>query len=233
MAIDQGLIAAARVALAASADPQRAPAMQRYMKSALPYYGVPSAGVRAAARGLIAAHPLAERADWDDTIRALYDGARYREERYVALEVAGHRRYSVFRDPSSVELWRHLIVTGAWWDLVDTLAAHRVGEVLSRYPQAVRPVIWSWATDDDLWLRRTALICQLSFGSDTDLALLTYAVDANVEGTRYGSEFFVRKAIGWALRQYARTEPDWVRAFVAERAGVLSGLSRREALKHL
>ena len=91
----------------------------------------------------------------------------------------------------------------------------------------------AWAVADDMWLRRVAIICQLPFRDRTDVHLLTEAIEANVEGTAYGSEFFIRKAIGWALRQYARTDPDWVRAFVAAHESVLSGLSRREARKHI
>ena len=96
-----------------------------------------------------------------------------------------------------------------------------------------RAVVWDWATGDDLWLRRASIICQLQRKTSTDLELLGHAIDSNLEGSRYGSEFFIRKAIGWALRQYARVDPDWVKAFVETRGSRLSGLSRREALKHL
>ena len=96
-----------------------------------------------------------------------------------------------------------------------------------------RAVVWDWATGDDLWLRRIAIICQLQRRTSTDLELLSHAIDSNLEGSRHGSEFFIRKAIGWALRQHARVDPDWVKAFVETRGSRLSGLSRREALKHL
>ncbi len=94
-------------------------------------------------------------------------------------------------------------------------------------------MVRQWAVDDDLWLRRTAMICQLHRKDDTDVDLLREVLEANLEDSRYGREFFVRKALGWALRQHARVDPDWVRAFVAEHEDDLSGLSRREALKHL
>ena len=96
-----------------------------------------------------------------------------------------------------------------------------------------RAVVWDWATGDDLWLRRISIICQLQRKTTTDLELLTHAIDSNLEGSQYGSEFFIRKAIGWALRQYARIDAGWVRDFVTTRGSQLSGLSRREALKHL
>jgi len=91
------------------------------------------------------------------------------------------------------------------------------------------PLIRGWSKDPDRWLRRSSIICQLRFKERTDVELLTEVIDANLADR----EFFVRKAIGWALRQYARTDPDWVRAFVLARDGSLSPLSRREAMKHL
>jgi 3-methyladenine DNA glycosylase AlkD len=90
------------------------------------------------------------------------------------------------------------------------------------------PVVRGWAEDEDLWLRRTAVLSQLGSGLGTDRDLLTDVIEANV-GSR---EFFLRKAIGWALRDLAWKDPDWVRTFVDAHSG-LSALSRREALKHL
>ncbi len=91
------------------------------------------------------------------------------------------------------------------------------------------PLIRGWAVDPDRWLRRSSIICQLGLAGRTDLDLLTEVIARNLADR----EFFVRKAIGWALRQYARTDPDWVRGFVAAHETSLSPLSRREAMKHL
>ena len=108
-------------------------------------------------------------------------------------------------------------------------AANRgVGPLLRGFPDEMTPVMHAWATEEDLWKRRTSIICQLSFKEDTDTALLTAAIEANV-GDR---DFFIRRGIGWALRQFARTEPGWVRAFVDSHPD-LSPLSVREAVKHL
>jgi 3-methyladenine DNA glycosylase AlkD len=126
-------------------------------------------------------------------------------------------------------LWRHLVVTGAWWDVVDDVASHLVGDVLAGHRRGATPTIRAWAVDADLWLRRTAVICQLGHQAETDLDLLRLAIEANVDDP----SFWLRKAIGWALRQHARTDPDWVRAEVDRLGDRLSGLSRREALKHL
>jgi 3-methyladenine DNA glycosylase AlkD len=219
----------ARRRLREAADPAKAPAMQAYMKSALPYYGVPSPVSRVVFRELLAAHPLDDRPTWLATVHALWDGATHREERYAALALVRDRRYAEYRDPDALTLYRHLLTTGAWWDVVDDVATHLVGPLLLEHPEAVRLTIATWATDDDRWLRRTAVICQVGAKERSDLGLLTLAIEANLDDR----DFFLRKAIGWALRQHARIDPDWVRAFVAAHDDRISGLSRREALKHL
>ena len=209
-------------------DAAKAAQMQAYMKSALPFHGVSSPDCRVIMRDVLATHPLPDRATWLATVLALWDDADHREERYAALAVAKDRRYVGHRDPDVLPLYRHLVVTGAWWDLVDDVATHLVGPLLLAHPR-VRPTVAAWATDEDRWLRRTAVICQVGAKDRTDLSLLTTAVEANLDDR----DFFLRKAIGWALRQHARTDPAWVRAFVDVHDGQLSDLSRREALKHL
>jgi 3-methyladenine DNA glycosylase AlkD len=176
---------------------------------------------------------LPDRAGWESAVLELWDAAAYREERYAALAVAGHRLYRAHREPGALALYRHLVVTGAWWDLVDTIATQHVGEILKAFPAEVTPVLERWAVDDDLWLRRTAILAQLKHKDATDLDLLRLALEQNLEDSPHGREFFIRKALGWALREHARTDPDWVRAFVGAHEDRLSGLTRREALKHL
>jgi 3-methyladenine DNA glycosylase AlkD len=163
--------------------------------------------------------------DLRDTAQMLWREAQYREERYAATALTGLPQ-AVGR-LELLDLHREMVVTGAWWDHVDEVS-HRVGDVLRAHRDAMTPVIRAWARDPDLWLRRTAILCQLDAKADTDVELLTEVLEANgADG-----EFFVRKAIGWALRQYARTDPAWVVAYV-DAHPVLSPLSRREALKHL
>jgi 3-methyladenine DNA glycosylase AlkD len=222
-----------RRGIAAAGDPAKAPQMQAYMKSALPYRGVGSRPLRALLREVIPRHPLADRAAWQRTVRRLWDEAGYREEWYAALGVARHRLYREHQDVDTLDLYRHLVVTGAWWDVVDDIASHLVGAILAADPVRVTPVIREWATDDDLWLRRTAILSQLARKEHTDTDLLRLALTENLEESLHGRAFWTRKAVGWALRQHARTDPDWVRAFVSEHNENLSGLSRREALKHI
>lgn len=227
------LVQAIRAALAAAADPDRAAGQQRYMKSAMPYRGLTSPALRATLRPILSdtSYELTDPGTWEATVRTLWDEAAYREERYAALAVAGHRRYRHFRDVATLPLYAYLARSGAWWDFVDDIATHHVAPVLMADRPGATPVVRAWASDDDLWVRRTAILAQLPAKHETDTALLAHCLEANLPGSEFGAEFFIRKAIGWALREFAKTDPAWVLAFVA--AHTLSPLSRREALKHL
>ncbi|MBY5162068.1 DNA alkylation repair protein [Salsipaludibacter albus] len=233
-AVAREVVSAVRSGLADHADPERAAGQQRYMKSTMPFHGVTMGEMRRIVGPIVRdpAHELTDRDQWEVAVLRLWDDATHREERYAAIELALARRYHRWHDLDVLPLAAHLVTTGAWWDLVDA-TAKLVGEVLATHPEEVAPTIRDWARADDLWLRRVAIISQLGAKADTDLDLLTDVIDANLEGSTFGDEFFVRKAIGWALRQYARVDPDWVRTFVADREDRLSGLSRREARKHL
>lgn len=189
--------------------------------------GVPQA--RAVARGLVASHPFATAGQWRGGVAELWDAATHREERHVAIGLIRHRAFRRWAtEASTVDLLRRLIVDGAWWDLVDELS-HCVGDLLRARPDTMTGVIRAWALDEDLWLRRAAIICQLGFREETDLDLLSYAIAGSLDD----EDFFARKAIGWALRDYAGTDAEWVRRFVDRHRGRLSPLSVREALKRL
>ena len=223
------LLARLRRALAAIADPARAAGMQAYLKSEMPCHGVRLPDVRAVTKELFADLRFETAEAWRDRVLALWRGARFREERFAAIELAmlkSAREHQTFRD--ALPLYETLIVEGAWWDLVDDLAANGVGRLLMNEPKPMKKAMRAWAKDENMWKRRTAIISQLTFKKNTDLDLL-YACIAPSIGSR---EFFLRKAIGWALRQYARTDPREVARYVREHDAELSGLSKREALKH-
>lgn len=222
------LVSAVRAGLAELSDPVKAPAMQLYMKSVMPFRGVPRPARAQLARRLFAEHPLPDRTTWLHAVEALWREAEYREERYVAIDLTGHRAYAPWQDPAALPLYEELIVTGAWWDYVDEVAIRRVGPILRSHPDATTPLIRTWAADADRWKRRTAVICQVGAKRHTDTELVTACIEPNIDDR----DFFLRKGIGWALREYAKTDPDWVRAFVKAHPD-LSPLSRREALKHL
>lgn len=229
MPADHTLIREIRTALSAAGDPEKAVGQQAYMKSELPYHGIAAPDLKRLLRPILALYEPESRDAHEATVRTLWDEVTHREEWYAAIALARHRLARPWLDAESLPLWRHLIVAGAWWDVVDELAAHVVGATLAGYRAEVTPVLRAWATDDDLWLRRTSVICQLNLTEETDVELLRYAIDSNIDDP----SFWLRKAIGWALRQYARTDPDWVLAEVARHGDRMSGLSRREATKHL
>jgi 3-methyladenine DNA glycosylase AlkD len=224
---DLALTAAVRDALHQAADPSKAEGMRAYMKSEMPFLGVAKPARTAALRPILAAAPT-DRATWEATVRALYDEATYREERYAALALLAAKVGRRWHDPDLVPLLEHLVVTGAWWDLVDDIAGHHVAPTHRAHPVATADVLRRWSVHDDLWLRRTAILGQLGSGTATDRDLLVEVVAPNLERP----EFWLRKAIGWALRELAWRDPDWVRAYV-DATPALSPLSRREATKHL
>lgn len=223
---DGDLIAAINQGLSAIADSTRAGPMQAYMKSELPFLGVPVPAVRAVTRVAARAFPPASVAVLGATAGVLWREATHREQRYAATELTGLPMAS--GSLALLPLYEQMIVNGAWWDHVDAVS-RRLGQLLILHPEQVKPVLLGWSTSPDRWLRRVSIIAQLGTKTRTDLDLLTKAIDASATDR----DFFVAKAIGWALRDFARTDPEWVREFVAARADVLPSLARREATKHL
>ncbi len=213
------------VALHAAGDPIVAEGMRSYMRDRFPFLGVKTPVRRATSRPLVRASTSldpGELAELVDALRAMPE----REFHYVASDVlrANDRRLPAdFIDP--IRRW---IVTDSWWDTVDAIASPTVGTMIRSHP-ALLDVMDAWIDDEDIWLARTAILHQLRFGDDTDQRRLFDYADRRAAD----SEFFIRKAIGWALRQYARTDPGAVRRFVDARRDELSGLTIREATKHL
>ena len=222
----EALIAVAQDGLQAAADPEKAGPMAAYLKTDMPFYGVQKAGRTPVMRRLKRKFPPLRRVDYEEAVLALWQ-LEHREEKYLAIEYA--RRFEEFVVFDSIPLYERMIIEGAWWDLVDGVASWLVGRVLLEERDRTEPVMRSWITSEDMWLRRTSIICQLGHKAATDSSLLADACTANLSDT----EFFIRKAIGWALREYAKTNPDWVRGYVDRHRDDLSGLSYREATKHL
>ena len=196
------------------------------MKSALPFLGVRVPQVRQMTLAIVKDHPLADLESVELAALELWDNATYREERYAASALTGLRITK--GQLSLLPLYEHMAVTGAWWDHVDDIA-HRIADLHDAHPEETAHNVRRWSESDDMWLRRLSIISQLGRRDRLDPALLTEVIEANLGDT----EFFIRKAIGWALREYAKVEPAWVRTFVANRDDELSGLSKREALKHV
>ena len=222
-------LALLRKCLEQTAEPARAVGMQAYMKSAMPYLGVSAVPLRKVCRELFGKLSWPDSRAWQADVLALWRNAEFREERYAAIELTGVKAARRFQRLAALPLYEEMIVTGAWWDYVDAIATQRLWTVLENEGEAMKRVMLAWSTDDDMWKRRSAILCQIKAKDRTDLDLL-YAC---IEPSLGSKEFFLRKAIGWALRQYAWTDPDEVRRYVARNSSHLSGLSRREALKNV
>ncbi len=220
------------------ADPDVAAAQAAYMYGkryramypdtarAVPFYGIKSPGVKAIARDVRKRFPVTTAADYVTAVSALWAQPE-REWRYLATAVASHHKPFVTFE--QVPLYRRLVTEGAWWDLVDGVAANCVGRVALRERKAMQPLLERWIDDEDLWVRRTALLAHLTHKSETDQAQLF----DHCRRRMHEQAFFIRKAIGWALRQYARSAPDAVREFALRHREEMSGLTFREATKYL
>jgi 3-methyladenine DNA glycosylase AlkD len=215
-----------REALKAVEDTDRAIPMAAYMKTDMPFYGVSSPARRPIARELKQVFPAGSGTEYRDNVRLLW-ALPHREEKYLAIDYALSFKKLITFD--QIDLYQQMVVEGAWWDFVDVIASDLVGRVVSDDRARMRPILEEWIDHDDVWLRRTALLAQLRHKTATDEAMLFDFCRRRA----HEKEFFIRKAIGWALREYARVNPGAVRSFLSENEAYLSGLSRREAARHL
>lgn len=214
-----------RRAFEAHRDAERAAGMARYLKDQFPFLGLPRPVYQALAK------PIVSRLGKEPAERFLLDAAHRlwklpeREFQHCAGDLLDrfHRRLSA----AALGDCEHLLVTKPWWDSVDLITTRVVAPLVTQYPELRRDMD-RWSRADNFWLRRAAIIHQLGYKRRTDTKRLFAYCSRNARDP----EFFIRKAIGWALRQHARTDPDAIRAYV-EAHPELSPLSRREALKHL
>ena len=223
------LITTVRKELARLGDPAKAPQMQAYMKSAMPYHGVPAPVLKKACRALFRDLEWKNAKTWQTDMLGLWRSAKFREERYAALQLAAHRQAAAFQTPTAMSSYEEMIVSGAWWDYVDDIAIHRVGPILAAYPKLMAKKMLAWSHSNDLWKRRSSIICQIMLKEETDLELLYACIEPSLER----EEFFLRKGIGWALREIAWRDPDEIIRYVKVHSEKLSPLSKREALKNV
>jgi len=202
--------------------------MQAYMKSQMPCLGISSVPLREICKEVFPKYSLTTFEEFRDAILTLWCSARFREERYAAIELSGRKAYDQYQSLRVLPVYQEMIINGAWWDYVDPIAVHRLGPLLQHYPKQMSRKMRDWSKSKNLWLRRSAIICQLTFKKDTDLRLLYDCIEPAI-GEK---EFFLRKAIGWALRQHAWTDSTEVIRYVKENESRLSPLSVREALKN-
>ncbi|MBB3110639.1 3-methyladenine DNA glycosylase AlkD [Paenibacillus phyllosphaerae] len=211
--------------LRASANPAEAAAMAAYMRDLFPFLGIKKPERAALTRDFLTEHGLPEtEEELLQVVRTLW-ALPEREFHYTAIVLLEKRMKKA--KPERAPLLEQLIVTYSWWDTVDLLAGKLAGSLFELYPELRGEYVPRWTESDDLWLRRSVLLFQLHYKERTDAQLL-FALIRRFAGEE---DFFIRKAIGWALREYSKTDAQAVRNFVA--AEKLSPLSVREALKWL
>lgn len=149
----------------------------------------------------------------------------YREFQYIAIDYLIKMKKYFLKD--DIFFIKDLIITKSWWDTVDLIASNLLGEICKKYPSLIDEQIVFWINDDNMWIRRSSIIFQLRYKENTNLEILQKSIESNIDD----NEFFIQKAIGWALREYSKTDYKWVLNFINNHN--LSKLSKREAEKYI
>ena len=149
----------------------------------------------------------------------------YREFQYIAIDYLIKMKKYFLKD--DIFFIKDLIITKSWWDTVDLIASNLLGQICKKYPSLIDEQIVFWINDDNMWIRRSSIIFQLRYKENTNLEILQKSIESNIDD----NEFFIQKAIGWALREYSKTDYKWVLNFINNHN--LSKLSKREAEKYI
>ena len=207
------------------ADPAQATPMKKYMRDQFEYLGIKTPQSVALQKEFYAEHGLPKITELDPILRDLWSLPQ-REFQYAAVGMLGRCDKQI--PAKFIKTIEYLIITKSWWDTVDSIAGGTVGVHFKRFPEVRENYLSKWRASENFWLRRTTILFQLNYKKETDFDLLCAIIRENL-GSK---EFFINKAIGWSLRQYARIDHKAVKKFVNATKD-LHPLSRREALKHL
>jgi len=206
------------------ADAVQAAPMKKYMRDQFEYLGIKTPKNVALQKEFYSEYGLPELSDLDEVLRDLW-ALPQREFQYIAVSLLG--KFEKQLQAEFIDTIEYLIVTKPWWDTVDAITGHTVGTHFRRHPAIKKKYLARWRKSENFWLRRTTILFQLGYKKETDFALLCDIIRENLNS----KEFFINKAIGWSLRQYAYTDPKAVKKFV--KSTPLHPLSRREAMKHI
>lgn len=205
-------------------NPEKAEPMARYMKYHFPFLGIQAPERRQLLREVLQLHILPDKTEFPVVIRELW-ALPEREFQAVALDIL--QKYKKHLDDTHIPFLEELITTKSWWDSVDGIVPSFLGTIFLKHPDAIQTYIPKWAASENIWLQRAAILFQLKYKEQTDEKLL-FSI---IEQLRHSKEFFVQKAIGWVLREYAKTKPNVVWEYA--QSTELAPLSKREALKHI
>ena len=204
-------------------NPENAAAMSAYMKNKFDFYGIPSPERKELYKDFLKSEKASKNVDWDFLDKCYKDD--HREMQYLVYDyLLALKKYLAFEDIDKVKLF---IITRSWWDTIDFLCKI-IGDIGLR-DNRVSELMLKWSVSDNIWLKRTAILHQLAYKRKTDTELLEKVI-CNCLGS---DEFFINKAIGWALREYSKTVPEWVRNFISKYKNELSALSIKEASKYI
>jgi 3-methyladenine DNA glycosylase AlkD len=210
---------------AENGKPKRASQQEQYMRNKFEFYGLTSPERKILSKPFLEHSFLPSKVEAHKIAKLLWEEPK-RELQHFTLDLL--EKYAKKPDQEDIKLYEWMITHKSWWDTVDFIAPTLAGNYFKIFPNKLPSINKKWLTSNNIWLQRSTLIFQLKYKDQTNTDLLT----SNIRYLLGSKEFFINKAIGWSLRQYARHNPHWVIGFV-ENTPQLSGLSRREAMKHL
>jgi len=209
---------------ASNADATIAKGAKAYLLNQFEFYGIKTPLRRSLSKEFYKMHPIKDHNELSILIKECFKEPQ-RELHYFAIELLGHHKKLWSKKTLPLIEW--MITHNSWWDSVDSTNTHAIGKFFLQYPEYIQEYTFKWNRSNNKWLKRMSILFQLLYRDKTNTDMLT----EYIEHTQLEEDFFIRKAIGWALRSYANTDPKWVVKFVKAHPQ-LSNLSKREALKH-
>lgn len=207
------------------ANPEYASSQAAYMRNQFSYFGMNSPQRREIQKPFLKKEYLPPKSEFGSIVKALWKQPE-RDFQMFALDFM--KKYIRQIEEEDIELFEYVITHKSWWDTVDFIAANMLGAYFKKFPDQQQLYVDKWLGSGNMWLQRSALLFQLSYKDQLNTELLTFTIEPLL-GSK---EFFINKAIGWILRQYAKTNPEWVINYVAD-TPQLANLSKREALKRI
>ena len=209
---------------AANADATIAKGAKAYMLNQFEFYGIKTPLRRSLSKAFYKTHTIKDHNELSALVKECFNEPQ-RELHYFAIELLGHHKKLWSKKTLPLIEW--MITHNSWWDSVDSTNTHAIGKFFLQYPEYIQEYTFKWNRSNNKWLKRMSILFQLLYREKTNTDILT----DYIEHCQLEEDFFIRKAIGWALRSYANTDPKWVVKFVKAHPQ-LSNLSKREALKH-
>lgn len=212
-------------AFAANSNAENAVAMSKYMRTIFPFFGIKTVERRQILKKLWKANQQEISQNAREIALELFQ-KQQREFHYCAIEILIQELNQKYIK-EDIQLIEELIITNSWWDSVDFLAKYLLGNYLLQFPEETDSVILKFSSSENMWLNRSAILFQLGYKEKTNFEILKLVCEKH----KMSTEFFIQKAIGWALREYAKIDPEAVRDFVTN--SNLKKLSEKEALKNI